>query len=525
MIRLLHQSLKGHSMYRTIVVFVCLASMTSALAAQESIEPTDEPVVIDSEFVEMMAGARAVVDALEDIGPLQVEADTSGEPLTLSVQEAVQLALLQNPIVLRTAADVAALEARIDQARSELFPQVSADVGYNYQEGASDSFRQGFFTNLIVPGGADVKDWQRRDRIGVQQLIWAGGSVRAAIRASRYLAESEAWRRAAALDDLEYQTKQAYYDALATRALVSVAEDSVRTFDRHLRDTELMLEVGETSPVERVRAETELGARRSDLIVAGNRVRLAHTNLRRLLNVPQHTPLVLTDRFNYFPLPEDVQKLIEQAKSNRPELLSLARAIAAGEEDVKRVRGTYWPRAAGSVDRVNLDGAGNFTPDGWQATIGLEWDIYVGGRRKAEKAEARAQVDSLEWQYEEVEALVEAEVLQAYIQVQDAIARIRSEQGNLELAEEGLRLERLRFQEGVGIQAQVLDAELAFRNAETQLVQALREYGVAHAALDRAIGNPWFGRNADLLEVAPAAAQETDMSVEDAVDSPAQATH
>jgi outer membrane protein TolC len=72
------------------------------------------------------------------------------------------------------------------------------------------------------------------------------------------------------------------------------------------------------------------------------------------------------------------------------------------------------------------------------------------------------------------------------------MAKVDSERGTVELATEGLRLAELRFQEGVGTQSEVLDAELALTNAETSLIQALREYAVANASLEKAAGLSWF---------------------------------
>ena len=73
----------------------------------------------------------------------------------------------------------------------------------------------------------------------------------------------------------------------------------------------------------------------------------------------------------------------------------------------------------------------------------------------------------------------------------NAMAKIQQERATVTLAQEGLRLAELRFNEGVGIQSETLDAELALTNAQTQLVQALRDYAVANAAIERATGTSW----------------------------------
>ena len=118
-------------------------------------------------------------------------------------------------------------------------------------------------------------------------------------------------------------------------------------------------------------------------------------------------------------------------------------------------------------------------------------DIYAGGRRKHETVESKAKVQSIEDQLKDLEGLIELDVTQAVIQIKDSLARIASENGTRKLAEEGLRLAELRFQEGVGTQSETLDAELALTNAERSLVQALRDLAVAYSSLERAIGKSW----------------------------------
>lgn len=118
--------------------------------------------------------------------------------------------------------------------------------------------------------------------------------------------------------------------------------------------------------------------------------------------------------------------------------------------------------------------------------------------------EARAQVTSLEHQLADLERLVELDVTQAHISIQDAMAKMESERGNVTLAQEGLRLAELRFQEGVGTQSEILDAELALTNAQSSLFQALREYAVANAALERATGNSWWRGKEEFTQALPA---------------------
>ena len=483
-----------------VAMFVLMCAAARLVHAQPAVvEQRADPAgdiaadaLFDGErFGAVLQGVQDVLDAIDALPPRQLGTPLTEDALVLTAEQSVARALADNPVVASTEADVEAAQARSGQAFAARLPQLSAASAYQYLEDADQNFSGGFLANLVVPGASDVKEIQRADRVTVDQVLFAGGSLRAAVRASRFLAESEAWRREATLNQLEFDTKQAYYTGITARALVQVAEDAVSVFQRHLEDTQVMLDVGEVARLEVLRAETELGARSADVVAADNAERIAFTNLRRLLALPPDTPLLLVDRIRWQELNPAPNDLVALAVEQRPEARALRAAIAAAQQDVERVEGTYWPRAAASAEWTNLDGAGSFVRDGWAVTVGAEWEVFAGRRRKFEKAEARAQVSSLEYQLADITRLIEADVYRAYTEVENAIATIRRERGNVELAREGLRLAQLSFREGVGTQAEVLDAQLALTNAQTQLVSALRDYAVAHAALDLATGKSW----------------------------------
>ena len=481
-----------------------------------------------------------------------------GEPLVLDAHKAVELATTQNAQVLVAEDDAEAARARVGQARSRLLPQVSVSSTQTWTEFHKRD--PGVLGNLMSGGGLGggstggiggggglggggggssnqipgsrvarvvsrfvlgkvlgelmdtdsllaTPDNFRTDKMTITQVIYSGGQIKAAIRASQYLAESQEFKQEATLAQLEYDAKQAYYTAGASQALVRVAEESVKTFERQLSDTKQMFEVGMVSNFEVLRAETELGSRKSNLVQARNGQRLAFANLCRVIGAPQDTPLTLDTKFDYVPITENLDALVTFANAHRPEILALKKGIDAGKEDVKRVRGEYKPSVGGNIQWQNVDNGGLTQPDGWTFSVGGQWDIVTGGKRRYERIESKARLNSLAHQLQDLEALVELDVKAAQIQIQDAMARVSSERGTRELAKEGLRLAELRFQEGAGTQTETLDAELALTSADTALVQALRDYAVANSSLERAIGKSWV-RNMESTAPAPAAGPE-----------------
>ncbi|HPC16278.1 MAG TPA: TolC family protein [Candidatus Hydrogenedentes bacterium] len=472
-----------------IVLLVCMSFVAVAQPPQTDAAPADPaspPVAIEDKDVALVAD-----DVLKGFETFWAsEENVSANALALDIRQCVETALSRNAQVLVADDEIAAAKANIGQAESARRPQVKVQEAFIRVDGLQNIEIPGLLGRLFGGGlnSFQGKKDQRRDVLSISQVLFAGGQIQAAVKASEYLAQSKEWTKQAKLNTLEFEVKQAYYNCLLARAMVRVADESVVTFKRHLGDAEKMLEVGLISNFEVLRAKTEVGAREADLVAAGNAARLALINLRRLLALPENTDISLVGKMDWTPLSEAQDQLVAEALETRPELQALNKGLAAASQNIRRTKGQFLPSAAASATWTNVDGGGQAQPDGWTLSVGAEWQVYAGGKRRHDVAEARAQKSSLEHQIEDVKRLIELDVRAAYIQAEDAAARVKKEKGTVELAREGRRLAELRFQEGVGTQTEILDAALALTAAETALVRAVHDYAVAVAAVDKAAG-------------------------------------
>lgn len=438
---------------------------------------------------------------LEQVAPILAEPEayhTSGdggdapEALALTLDKCVSLALENNAKVLEADTEVAIREAQTGQAKARRRPQVQSQYVYNYIDNLNQGIGRPGISKLIGADDFSPEKGTTTTGLTITQLIFAGGQVQAAVKASKYLAASEEWRRDAIRAEIAYQAREAYQNALLASALVSVAQEALEAFERHVKDTEALQREGVITTYEVMRAKTEAGTRRSDLEAAQAGEKLADINMRRILALPENQPLSYDAALPWTPVEATSKDLVAQARAKRPEVLALQEAVAASGQQEKGVKGKYLPQAAATVKWQNVDKGGRAMTDGWQFNVGAQWDLYLGGQRKHELGEVRAQAENLRIQLDDLEHLVASDVEQACVRLDEATASMRSGKETVALAEESVRLAELRFKEGAGTQTEIIDTELARTQAKTALVQAIRDYFVAYAALQRASGGDQF---------------------------------
>jgi len=499
-------------MIKRIIVTSLLLLFAGIPAVAQEAEASSDPDAgenltrpVHRERPDLLEGSSAVIDAIDKMEEFLSEqsADANqlaGDPVTLNPRRCVELALAQNPQGIVADAEVDVSAARVGQARSGFLPQITASSSFTHTEFDDVGFGGGgpfepiltliseiFIGDLDFDPPEDI----RVDKLELNQTLYAGGQIRAALEASRYLQQSEEWRRESTLQEIEFNAKQAFYDALATQALVRVAEASISTFERQLYDAEQMFNVGRMSAYAVESSRTELSARQAGRVEARNAERLALANLRRVLALPQDTPIILESELEWLPIALDIRELNAYAEGHSPALLAIDEAISAAGQDIRRAKGQFMPRVGANAQYQHSADGGLTQPNGWTLSVGAEIDLYTGGRRKHEVREARSRLESIEAQREDLRFTIELGVNQAVIQIRDSMARIQREMTTLGFARRTLSLAELRFSEGLGTTSQTLDADLALTNAETSMVRALRDYAVANAVLERAIGRSW----------------------------------
>ena len=413
----------------------------------------------------------------------------------LSLTDCLNIALSQNATILKAGNDLNAQYGVVVQTRAVALPRVQATGQYKDTDPHA-------IESLSDPGVFSFTPPHQNWNSGVQivQSIYEGGKLVAALRAASVTKQQALAQYQTVIADTLLGARVAYYDVLLAAQQITVHEASVNLLQKELEDQQRRYDAGTVPHFNVLRAEVAVANERPALIQAKNNYRIAKNNLSNLLgyNLPREIwediPLNLTDTLDAAPYQVDLPAAIQQALARRTELVAVRKTAELQRLNVVNAKAGYKPTVqifagygwynAQYTKPVELD----HDIRGWNAGGQLIWDIFDGMLTRGKVVQARALYEKSRTDVDDKGRQIELEVRTAYSDFIEAREVLESQQKVQEQADEALREARARAEAGTSTQLDVLDAETSLTQARTTQIQALHDYAVARARLERAIG-------------------------------------
>jgi outer membrane protein TolC len=402
---------------------------------------------------------------------------------TISFEEAVTIALQAQPQIQARLYDYAAARFRVDQAFAPLLPQLTGTLSSQW---SSSTVLSTTASGATVPVSVSRSfEDTFLGQVSLSQLLFDFGKTAASVDAARKLAEVSRY-------DIELQrqlvtlaVKEAYINTLFAQRLIRVQRQALERADLNLKSVRGFYEVGTRPKSDVVRAEVDVANARVDTIRADNLERLARVALNTAIGVAATTKFDLVDNLVYIKVTDSAEDLVSEALKRRPEYQQGKLRIETAESLLKRSFRDFFPDivGTGSYGGVRTD-----LNESWTAGISLNWSIFDGGNRLARYREAKAILDASQQRLKATELDISREVEQTRSTVVESDERILAAQAAVASAQENFRLVQGRFDAGVGTILDLTDAQLALTQAQNTEDQALADFRIALARLDRALG-------------------------------------
>jgi HAE1 family hydrophobic/amphiphilic exporter-1 len=431
------------------------------------------------------APRRAAAAFLAAAG-VAVSGTSAADPLSRA--EAVARALEVNPQVRRSLEDLARLDGLIREAKADALPEVTL-------VGTAARFRDPSLLNspnfeAFPPEFGDVfqpiPTSLYEGMVTLRQTLFSfkvGAAIRAA-RLGRAFGQEELAR---ARQAVSLAAVQAYNQYLLGLERVRIAEKSVRLKRTQLEMARNRRLAGVATDLEVLRFEVDLENDRARLLAVRGQADLARGNLNAVLVRPIDAPIEPTDSLELVPTEVSIDEAVREAWANRPE----ARAIAL----LERIQDQLVTVAAGdgrpSLELTAAYGSSVREPDNffrgdfakWSAGVSLRVPVFDGFRTAGKVAQARAERDKVAQDRIALENQIRLEAKDAVDRLDVARKVLEAADLNVAQAQKAFDMTQANYRLGAASTLDVMDAQAALTQAESNRIEALFAHASARAAL------------------------------------------
>jgi outer membrane protein TolC len=416
---------------------------------------------------------------------------------SVTLADAVRVALQRNPTVQAVFAYAQAVHEGIAEAKAARLPRVDFSEGFTrgnnpvYVFGGLLTERQ-FTANdfglsfLNTPPPLDIF----RTQFTAAVPLYDAGQTGHRIKDAKLSAQSAGETGARTRQEVIFKVVKAYTDELLARQNVRVAEAAVKSAQSDLHRSEARQEQGQAVPSDLLSAQVQLAQAQEDLLQAQNAVDLAHAALNVAMGLSEDAATSVASQlaestFDAGAL-TDRQQL---ALKNRPDLREAGLGAERAANDSRMARAEFLPKvnAFGSWEEDNqtfLTRGGN----NWTAGVALNFNVFDGGANRARLAAARYRQTQAQAQVAQMAADVKLQVREAYLNLATAQQRVEVSRRAQSEAEESLRIIQNRYEAGLATITDLLQVETAHTSAQKNYLNALFDYRLSYAALELATG-------------------------------------
>jgi outer membrane protein len=432
-------------------------------------------------FSPVLTGAQGTSKQSSLPGP------TPTDVLRLTLDQAVGLALKQNPTAQIAILQAAQSEQDKNIARADLLPQVNAKISDEAQK-----------VNLLAEFGGRSPFPGFPKTLGPYQVFSAGPTVGASIF------DLTLWRRYQAAQNTVSASKATslstreqvillvvsqYIGTLRAVANVEASQSRVDLAQALYDQAADLQKEGVGTGIDTLRANVELQNEKQRLLEAENDRETSLFGLSKLLNLDPRQRIELGDSLSFFDTPQpEVEPSMEAALAERQEWKSLQSQIKSARFQKSASRDLRLPslRFDGNFDYVGTSGNTTLPTYTYEASVNLP--LFTGGRIHAEVVRADLEIRKLEQQQADLRNQIALDVKTALLNLSSARSEVQVANLGVQLSREEVDQARDRFKAGVANNIEVIQAQDSLSRANDNQIAALYRFNQARADLARAVG-------------------------------------
>jgi len=328
------------------------------------------------------------------------------------------------------------------------------------------------------------------------QPLFTGGKLLAGKRAAHAKQNVAKDKLALSQQKTTKETVQTYFTVSLLEQVVNLRENVLDGIKEHQRQAESLVKSGVMPSATLLRANVAVAEAERNLISDRNHLETAKAALRKQIGAEEDAELLLLDTLNFQPCDENFEFFVAKMEISQPILQQLKHTRDLAKQGMNAERADYVPTVVGF-------GRYEFVPEDlsvleprWAVGISASLTVFDGTRRTQEMQVAKHRVRQVEYTRSDVEKSLRLLIEKNFRDMRSAEAMYFRLAADIDLAEENLRQNTLRFNNGVGTSLDVIDVRLALERAQLQRLSSLYDYTMAWLELSVASGDPAMLLNA-----------------------------
>jgi outer membrane protein len=419
----------------------------------------------------------------------------------LTMKEALDYALENNAATKNARLELLISKATVKETTAQGLPQVTGSYNLDYNPKIPVVFLPnqppfGDPTNPsdVLPARFGVS-YSSGLGVNVTQMVF-DGSFFVGLRAAKTLLELTGKDLQKAENDVVENVKKAYFGVLVNQERIRLAVANMARIDTLLKETKALNEAGFAEKIDVSRIQVQRNNIYTQVQRSQTALEISKQILKVQMGMPLEYDLLLSETLQDLNAEEDLNRLLGEEGAERIEIQQLSTQLELTGLDLKNNHAQYMPKI-NLVGNARRGGAGNelgtvFSNDNWfgSSLIGVSMSvpIFDGFTKAARIQKNRIQISQLENQRLFLKENFKNELYTAKANLRNDLSILEVQEENLTLAKEVFQIARIKYNEGIGSNLEVVEADASLIEAEINYLGALYDGLISKVNLEKALG-------------------------------------
>lgn len=398
------------------------------------------------------------------------------DPIKLTLDEAIEIALRDNRDILLKKEEVKRAKEKLKEVRAQILPELS-------------------FRSSVL----EILDYYEKDvstssnQISVKQPLYTGGKISGNIQKNKYGIEIGKALLDKTVLEIIFNVKKTFYTLILAKEYAKINGLIINNTKNHLKVLTERYHYGQASESELIRLRQALTTVEYVLNYSLNQIKEMETVLKNTLYLEKDIEIEPIGEFVYEPIEVAFNEIYLKALKERPELHLYEMQEKINNLQKEIVKAELLPNVYASWDYyLNRSNSPGVVSQGWEnhqvMGVVISWPIFDGFATQAKIRQAELDLKETKLLKEKIVTDIILELKNAYLELNDAISKLKAKDAEIKFYEDNLRVIRDKYNKGIVSNLDLEDAELSLEIAKFNRKEAIYDYLIAKAKLEKAIG-------------------------------------